>query len=136
MLVETQLPLNPRVHVTFAFRYAVGIYPELQKKAAAKAILTAAFKEHLDAFLDEVYAAHPFDRREMSREERVYRDYQWAVRFQFRPESAEAIAKSDGVRRQRVDKVVQKKILPAVGLSPRTEEEKTRLPPGRKPEEA
>lgn len=135
MLMVTVPMANPQIHVPFDPFIHGGVFPETQSKAAARAALTAAFKKHLDAYLDTAYAEYAKyaeAQRKIERAQRTYRPYPWAVRFQFLRESPEAIGKSVGLRRQSVDQAV-KRVLRDVGLTPRTERLETRLPAGRKP---
>lgn len=102
-----------------------GVQPGDHDRKAARMILEAAFKAHLDAYLDATYA-------ELERQRRTYRHYEWAVRLQFGGESAEVIGKSAGVKRRSVEEPVTK-ILQDLGLLPRTKRQETRLRPGPKP---
>ncbi len=108
MLAISQPPLKPLAHLSFRFWHATGIFPELQTRAASKKIITAAFAKELRTFLDEAYAAHPFDRREVEREESTYRRFQWTVRVILNEEKITAIADAEGKAHQSVNEAVQK----------------------------
>jgi len=108
MLAISQPPLTPLAHLSFRFWHATGIFPELQTRAAAKEIITAAFAKELQIFLDETYAAHPFDRREVEREESIYRHFQWAARVILNDEKITGIADAEGKKHQSVNEAVHK----------------------------
>lgn len=108
MLAISRPPLKPLAHLSFRFWHAVGIYPELQERPAAKEIVTAAFAKELQTFLDEAYAAHPFDRREVEREQSTYRHFQWAVRVMLNGETFKGIADAEGKAHQSVNQAVHK----------------------------
>jgi len=108
MLAISRPPLKPLAHLSFRFWHAVGIFPEVQKKSDAKKIVTAAFAKELQIFLDATYAAHPFDRQEVEREQSTYRHYQWAVRVILKGEKVKGIADAEGKAHQSVNQAVHK----------------------------
>jgi len=107
-LVVMQPPLTPLAHLSFRFWHAAGIFPELQTRAAAKKIITAAFTKELQTFLDQTYREHPFDRREMGRARAVYRHFEWAVRVILKEETFKGIADAEGKAHQSVNEAVHK----------------------------
>ena len=108
MLAIAGPPLTPLAHLSFRFWHAAGIFPEVQTRAAAKKIITAAFAKELQTFLDQTYREHPFDRREMGRARAVYRHFQWAVRVILKEETFKGIADAEGKAHQSVNQAVHK----------------------------
>lgn len=111
----TQVPLGP-----FS---PPDVAPRLNRRAARQ-LLDAAWGAYRDDYLTQTYD-------EVERRARVFRHYEMAARYQFVPESAQAIADDVGVAKRSVQQAVHA-VARAIGLPLRTEEPEGKLKPGRK----
>lgn len=78
-----------------------GVQPGDHDRKVARMILEAAFKAHLDTYLDVTYA-------ELERQRHISPHYEWVVRYQLGGESAQAIATSAGVQRSSVEQQIKR----------------------------
>jgi len=126
VLAATRLILNPVVLAPFEPFVHPSVDPASHDRKTARTILHAAFKAHLDTYLDLTYA-------ELERKRRIYKHCQWAARYQLGNEEYGEIALTAKVTSQAVGQEVRN-LLARIDLTPRPPASKGGRPPKIKPQ--
>jgi len=124
------LPPDPIVPppslVSFPAFHHPDIDRSVQDRGAARRTLNAAFTAHLDAYLEAAYG-------DLERQARVFRHYEWAVRYQSGGEEYADIALTAGVTSTGVGQEVRD-LLAHIDLTPRRPASKGGRPSTNKPQ--